>query len=82
MLQQFDDIEDPYLREREADVRQVAERVLGALAGTRRRIAVKPHREDAAILVARDLSPADVILFREHPFAAFVGADEQDTRRR
>jgi phosphotransferase system enzyme I (PtsI) len=24
------------------------------------------------ILVARDLSPADVILFREHPFAAFV----------
>ena len=72
LLKQFDDIEDPYLREREADVRQVAERVLGALAGTRRRIAVKPEREDAAILVARDLSPADVILFREHPFAAFV----------
>ena len=72
LLKQFDDIEDPYLREREADVRQVAERVLGALAGTRRRIAVKPNREDAAILVARDLSPADVILFREHPFAAFV----------
>ena len=72
LLKQFDDIEDPYLREREADVRQVVERVLGALAGTRRRIAVKPEREDAAILVARDLSPADVILFREHPFAAFV----------
>jgi phosphoenolpyruvate-protein phosphotransferase (PTS system enzyme I) len=72
LLKQFDDIEDPYLREREADVRQVAERVLGALAGTKRRIAVKPNREDAAILVARDLSPADVILFREHPFAAFV----------
>jgi phosphoenolpyruvate-protein phosphotransferase (PTS system enzyme I) len=72
LLKQFDDIEDPYLREREADVRQVAERVLGALAGTKRRIAVKPEREDAAILVARDLSPADVILFREHPFAAFV----------
>ena len=72
LMQQFSDIEDPYLREREDDVRQVAERVLGALAGTQRRIAMKPVREDASILVARDLSPADVILFREHPFAAFI----------
>jgi phosphotransferase system enzyme I (PtsI) len=72
LMAQFSDIEDPYLKEREDDVRQVAERVLGALAGTRRRIAMKPVREDASILVARDLSPADVILFKEHPFAAFV----------
>ena len=72
LLAQFGDIEDPYLREREADVRQVAERILGALAGTQRRIAMKPVREDASILVARELSPADVILFRQHPFAAFV----------
>ena len=72
LLAQFSDIDDTYLREREADVRQVAERVLGALAGTQRRIAMKPVREDASILVARDLSPADVILFRQHPFAAFV----------
>ena len=69
---QFDDIEDEYLKERQNDVRQVAERVLAALAGSKRRIAVKPAREEAAILVARDLSPADVILFREHHFAAFV----------
>ena len=70
---QFDDIEDEYLRERENDVRQVAERVLAALAGSKRRIAIKPTRQDTdMILVARDLSPADVILFREHPFAAFV----------
>ncbi|HEX4334220.1 MAG TPA: phosphoenolpyruvate--protein phosphotransferase [Usitatibacter sp.] len=72
LLAQFSDIDDTYLREREADVRQVAERVLGALAGTQRRIAMKPARADASILVARDLSPADVILFRQHPFAAFV----------
>ncbi|HXZ49968.1 MAG TPA: phosphoenolpyruvate--protein phosphotransferase [Usitatibacter sp.] len=71
MLAQFTDIADPYLRERAADVRQVAERVLAALAGSQRRIA-RPPREEAAILVARDLSPADVLLFREHPFAAFV----------
>lgn len=72
LLAQFTDIEDPYLREREADVRQVAERVLAALAGSRQRIPVKAAREDATILVARDLSPADVILFRSHPFAGFV----------
>jgi phosphotransferase system enzyme I (PtsI) len=72
LLAQFTDIEDAYLREREADVRQVAERILAALAGTQRRIAMKPVREDASILVARELSPADVILFREHPFAAFI----------
>jgi len=72
LMAQFSDIEDPYLKAREDDVRQVAERVLGALAGSKRRIAVKPVKEDASILVARDLSPADVILFREHPFAAFI----------
>jgi phosphotransferase system enzyme I (PtsI) len=72
LLQQFSDIEDPYLREREDDVRQVAERVMARLEGSQRRMTMKPVREDASVLVARDLSPADVILFREHPFAAFV----------
>jgi phosphoenolpyruvate-protein phosphotransferase (PTS system enzyme I) len=72
LMAQFSEIDDPYLREREDDVRQVAERLLAALAGTRRRIPMKPVREEPSILVARDLSPADVILFREHPFAAFV----------
>ena len=72
LLAQFTDITDSYLRERAADVRQVAERVLAALAGTKATLAAKAVREDAAILVARDLSPADVILFRQHPFAAFI----------
>lgn len=72
LLAQFSDIEDPYLREREDDVRQVAERVIAALEGSQRRMTMKPVREDASVLVARDLSPADVILFREHPFAAFI----------
>jgi phosphotransferase system enzyme I (PtsI) len=72
LMAQFTDIEDVYLREREADVRQVAERILAALAGTQRRITAKPVQEDAAILVARELSPADVILFRQHPFASFI----------
>ncbi len=72
LLAQFGGISDPYLREREADVRQVAERVLAALAGTQRHMSLKPVRDEPSILVARDLSPADVILFRRHPFAGFV----------
>lgn len=72
LLAQFTDIADSYLRERAADVRQVAERVLAALAGSKVTLAAKAVREDASILVARDLSPADVILFRQHPFAAFI----------
>ena len=72
LLAQFGGISDPYLREREADLRQVAERVLAALAGTQRAMSLKPARDEPSILVARDLSPADVILFRRHPFAAFV----------
>jgi phosphoenolpyruvate-protein phosphotransferase (PTS system enzyme I) len=72
LLAQFEDIEDEYLRERANDVRQVAERLLEALAGTQRRLPVKPLRDESMILVARDLSPADMILFREYPFAGFI----------
>ncbi len=72
LLAQFEDIEDEYLRERANDVRQVAERLLEALAGTQRKLPVKPLRDDSTILVARDLSPADMILFREYPFAGFI----------
>jgi phosphotransferase system enzyme I (PtsI) len=72
LLGQFGEVTDPYLRERADDVRQVAERVLAALAGTQRRVPAKPMREDGSILVARDLSPADVILFKRHRFTAFV----------
>ena len=44
LMAQFSDIEDPYLKEREDDVRQVAERILAAPRAPR--IAMKPVRED------------------------------------
>jgi phosphotransferase system enzyme I (PtsI) len=34
LVEQFESIDDPYLRERKADVQQVVERVLKALMGT------------------------------------------------
>ena len=71
LVEQFDAIEDPYLRERKADVVQVVERVLKALLG--KPGAVRPaNAEEQTILVAHDLSPADVIQFKNHHFAAFL----------
>jgi phosphoenolpyruvate-protein phosphotransferase (PTS system enzyme I) len=71
LVEQFESIEDPYLRERKADVVQVVERVLKVLLG--KRSGVRPaSAEEQTILVAHDLSPADVIQFKSHHFAAFL----------
>jgi len=72
LLEQFERIEDEYLRERKSDVVQVVERVLKALTGQRRNIPTPPHKEEDSILVAHDLSPADVILFKQHRYSSFV----------
>jgi phosphoenolpyruvate-protein phosphotransferase (PTS system enzyme I) len=71
LVEQFDQIEDPYLRERKADVVQVVERVLKRLLG-RPGPAGMQASEHQTILVAHDLSPADVIQFKQHRFAAFI----------
>lgn len=71
LVARFNEIEDSYLRERKADVRQVAERVLKAMMGSAHPPAVPVHQENI-ILVAHDLSPADMILFKRHQFAGFV----------
>jgi len=71
LVEQFDQIEDSYLRERKADVVQVGERVLKRLMGRPGTIP-PPALEEQTILVAHDLSPADVIQFKHHHFAAFL----------
>ena len=72
LVERFDEIEDAYLRERKADVQQAVERVLKALMGGQ---ALKPpevSEEEKLIVVAHDLSPADMILFKRHRFGGFV----------
>ncbi len=69
---QFDAIDDPYLRERKNDIEQVAERVLKAMPGNALDTTPRPAREHDFIVVAHDLSPADMILFKQHEFAGFV----------
>ena len=69
---QFDQFEDAYLRERQTDVKQVAERLLKQLLGQPGHL-LPPARHDVEmILVAHDLSPADLIQFKPHQFAAFI----------
>lgn len=73
LLQQFDAIEDNYLRERRADVIQVAQRVMKALSGQPGYVPPPAtESEENLVLVAHDLSPADVVLFKQHQFASFV----------
>ena len=74
---QFDEIEDPYLRERKNDIRQVGERVLKVLTGSAQSFPTVPAvSEDQyvpqMIVVAHDISPADMLQFRDRAFVGFV----------
>ena len=82
---QFDEMEDPYLRERKADLEQVVERVLRRLKGAAAPVAAPPPRaprqhdlllddtiDVPLVLVAHDLSPADMLQFKKSVFAGFV----------
>ncbi|MBK6714006.1 MAG: phosphoenolpyruvate--protein phosphotransferase [Burkholderiales bacterium] len=79
LARQFDEMEDDYLRERKADVEQVAERLLGALANEAGRsptgLNVEARDfagEDPLVLVANDISPADMLQFKGSVFTGFV----------
>ncbi|MBE7941494.1 MULTISPECIES: phosphoenolpyruvate--protein phosphotransferase [Ramlibacter] len=83
---QFDEMEDEYLRGRKADLEQVADRVLRQLKGVpspvappvggRRKTQQDLLLDDATdvplVLVAHDLSPADMLQFKQSVFAGFV----------
>lgn len=72
LVAQFEEMEDAYLRERKADVEQVAERLLKALLGNDVPAEAAGEDETTRIVVAHDLSPADMILFKRHRFGGFV----------
>jgi len=80
LARQFDEMEDEYLRERKADVEQVVERLLGVLARGAEGAsplashAVTPEQsgDDPLVLVASDISPADMLQFKGGVFLGFV----------
>src|SRR5690606_25018699 len=74
LAEQFALMEDDYLRERGDDIRQVIERVLRVLSGS---TSLLPNLQagngaDPLIVVARDISPADMLRLRGGRFAAFL----------
>ncbi|WP_047551602.1 phosphoenolpyruvate--protein phosphotransferase [Methylotenera sp. G11] len=77
IVDQFEQIEDSYLRERKQDVIQVVERIIKVLLGHQAQLSTEQqnsalHQERKLILVAHDVSPADAIQFKQHQFAAFI----------
>jgi len=72
LAEQFEAMEDAYLRERRQDIEQAVERLLKALAGGQSLPEPPPSAEKDLIVVAHDLSPADMLLFKRHRFGAFV----------
>ncbi|MFM9990119.1 MAG: phosphoenolpyruvate--protein phosphotransferase [Burkholderiaceae bacterium] len=87
VARQFDEMDDPYLRERKGDLEQVVERVLRHMKGldTQTHVVVQrpqpntwqqdlldENHEAPLILVAHDLSPADMLQFKQSVFAGFV----------
>jgi phosphotransferase system enzyme I (PtsI) len=72
---QFDEIEDAYLRERKQDIQQVGERVLKILTGSATalsRLSVEAETAAHMIVVAHDISPADMLQFRDRAFGGFI----------
>ena len=73
---QFDEIEDAYLRERKADIQQIGERVLKVLTGTADKpLPVGSGSDEVAggmIVVAHDISPADMLQFKDRAFGGFI----------
>ncbi len=80
LARQFDEMEDDYLRERKADLEQVVERVLSALAAEQDESPTGPAAvvardfagEDPLLLVAADIAPADMIQFKRSVFQGFI----------
>jgi phosphotransferase system enzyme I (PtsI) len=73
LTDQFDEMEDAYLRERKQDIVQVVERILKVLLGKSRKITRRKEVADGdLIIVAHDLSPADTIQFKQLKIGGFV----------
>lgn len=76
LLETFESVEDPYLKERGADFRQVIERILVALQEPDAQNLSTHHKLDREssefIIVAQDIAPHDMLRFKELNFCAFV----------
>ena len=88
VARQFDEMDDPYLRERKGDLEQVVERMLRHIKGVphvvpqaslkrttsnrQQDLQLDDQMDVPLVLVAHDLSPADMLQFKQSVFTGFV----------
>ena len=87
IARQFDEMEDEYLRERKADLEQITEKVLRAMQGqstsvlpvgaqtSRKTTQTELQLDDTdvpLVLIAHEISPSDMLQFKQGLFAGFV----------
>ena len=87
VTRQFDDMQDAYLRERKGDLEQVVERLLRHMKGLPTTLPQPTPRKAHSwqqdqllddshdvplVLIAHDLSPADMLQFKQSVFTGFV----------
>ena len=72
LSQQFNEIDDEYLRERKQDMLQVSERLQRNLIGQSTEINLDANLLDDTILITHDLSPADTVYFKNQRIEGFV----------
>ncbi|HYW57203.1 MAG TPA: phosphoenolpyruvate--protein phosphotransferase [Polaromonas sp.] len=87
IARQFDDMEDEYLRERKADLEQVVERILAFMKGVaspvlpvaqanrqarQQDLLLDDTMDVPLVLVAHDISPADMLQFKQSLFVGFA----------
>jgi phosphoenolpyruvate-protein phosphotransferase (PTS system enzyme I) len=70
----FEQMEDPYLRSRKDDVQHVSARILRILLKQEKQVGAAPRPEQAEppVIVADDVTPADIILLSQQGVAAFI----------
>ena len=72
LISVFEQMEDPYLRNRKVDVSQVADRVLRILLAAEEEHEQISGALEGQIVIANDLSPGDTVLLKHNKVAAFI----------
>lgn len=72
LVRVFDEMDDPYLRTRRDDVEHVVHQIQTFLQGATPHFAASTLDLEGAVVVARDLMPADAIVLRHRGAVAFV----------
>jgi len=73
LVETFDRMQDPYLREKQNDVRQITGRIQDNLLNIpQKSIEASPEELEGKVVVSHDLSPADTVQFKNLNILAFA----------